>query len=191
MHGAQVMFHLACIRLQVSSYGNILLFRLLSWQWGEGAVVTYAGCALCPVKVNVAFRLCGMFYSWSLVVLSRVSDIFRYPGGYVAARLAYVLISIWVRLLVTPNFCDRCCLSFVSLKRDIILLNFFWFLRMTFFWVTWRCDQICLGCMVRMLYGLSLHVVFIVQSDLRSFVDILDVVAIVSENELNGSCYNM
>jgi hypothetical protein len=44
---------------------------------------------------------------------------------------------------------------------------------------------------VRMLYGLSLHVVFIVQSDLRSFVDILDVVAIVSENELNGSCYNM
>lgn len=41
--------------------------------------------------------------------------------------------------------------------------------------------------MVRMLCGLPLHVAFIEQSNLRSFVDILERAAIVSEKEINGS----
>lgn len=41
-----------------------------------------------------------------------------------------------------------------------------------------------------MLCELSLHVVFIVQSDLSSFTDILEGVAILSENERNESYYN-
>jgi hypothetical protein len=42
-----------------------------------------------------------------------------------------------------------------------------------------------------MLRGLSLHTVFIVQSDLGSSVNVLDGVAIGSENELNMSYYNI
>lgn len=41
--------------------------------------------------------------------------------------------------------------------------------------------------MVRMSYGLPLHVALIDQSNLRSFVDILERVAIVSEKEINTS----
>jgi hypothetical protein len=61
---------------------------------------------------------------------------------------------------------------------------------MTFPSVAWRRGQLCLGYVVRMLCELSLHVVFIVQSDLSSFTDILEGVVILSENERNESYYN-